>query len=163
VSTTVRIPLDDALIGRLPPVCCMTGTRAGGFAPLVVTKPLGVAWLLLLAGPIGLLVLAASYPKIAVHYVVKLPLSTETFERRLTLLRRRLWCGWLGAMGIVLGVAVRGLGPIAALIFVAGVAGVVTSVSAHLRLPWTMPSARAEGKFIVLQGVSSHFAAAAVR
>jgi hypothetical protein len=163
VSQVVHVSLDDALIGRFPPVCCMTGARAGGFAPLAVTKPLGVAWLLLLAGPVGLLVLAAIYPKIAVRYVVRVPLSTETFARRMTLLRRRLWCGWLGVVGIVLGVALRGLGPIALVVFVAGVAGVAAAIGAHLRLPWTLPSARAQGQFIVLQGVNPHFAAAVAR
>jgi hypothetical protein len=162
VIETARIRLDDALIGRLPPVCCMTGARADGYASLVVPKPLGVAWLLLLAGPLGVLVLIAIYPRIRTRYVVKLPLSAAAFERRLTLMRRRLWCGWLGVVGIAGGLALRWFGEIAAVLFVAGVVGVVAAVIAHLRLPWTMPSARADttGRFVVLQGVHPRLAAA---
>jgi hypothetical protein len=62
----------------------MTGAPARGSAPLVVHKPLGVAWLLLLAGPIGVVVLALIYPKIAVRYVVLVPLAADAFARRMT-------------------------------------------------------------------------------
>ena len=138
------------------------GSASRGYASLVVPKPLGVAWLLLLAGPIGALVLIAIYPRIRTRYVVKLPLSAAAFERRLTLMRRRLWCGWLGVVGLAGGLALRWFGAIAAVIFVAGVVGVVAAVIAHLRLPWTMPSAHAEAteRFVVVQGVHPRFAAA---
>jgi hypothetical protein len=71
-----------------------------------------------------------------------------------------LWCGWLGSVAIVLGVALRALGPIAWVVLAAGVAGVVVAIRAHFRLPWTVPSARSEGQFLVLQGVDPRFAAA---
>ena len=137
----------------------MTGARADGYASLVVPKPLGIAWLLLLAGPIGLLILAAIYPRIRTRYLVKLPLSAAAFERRMLLMRRRLWFGWIGVLGITGGLALRWFGPIALLLFLAGAAGVVAAIVAHLRVPWTMPSARADGRFVVLQGVHSRFAA----
>ena len=162
VTETARVRLDDALVGRVPAVCCMTGARADGRAALVVPKPLGVAWLLLLAGPVGVLVLIAIYPRIRTRYVVKLPLSAAAFERRITLMRRRLWCGWLGIAGLAGGLALRWFGAIAAVIFLAGAVGVVAAVIAHLRLPWTMPSAHADaaGRFVVLRGVHPRFAAA---
>ena len=163
MSETARVRLDDAMVGRLPPVCCMTGARADGYASLVVPKPLGVAWLLLLAGPIGLIVLAAIYSRIRTLYVVKLPLSAVAFERRMTLLRRRLWFAWLGVLGITAGLALRWFGGIAIVMFLAGAVGVVAAIVAHLRLPWTMPSARAEREFVVLQGVHPAFAAAVAR
>ncbi len=141
----------------------MTGARADGFASLVVPKPLGVAWLLLLAGPIGLLVLAAIYSRISTRYVVKLPLSAAAFERRMDLLRRRLWFAWLGVLGLTAGLALRWFGLIAILMFCAGLLAVVAAVVAHLRLPWTMPSARADGNIVVLQGVHRAFAAAVAR
>ena len=143
----------------------MTGAPADGNASLIVPKPLGIAWLLLLAGPIGVLVLVAIFPRIHTRYLVKLPLGAAAFERRITLLRRRLWCGWLGVLGLAGGVALRWFGPIAAVIFFAGMVGVVAAVVAHLRLPWTMPSARADtnGRFVVLQGVHPRFAAAVAR
>jgi hypothetical protein len=160
VNETVRVRLDDALVGRLPLVCCMTGARAGGYAPLVVPQPLGVAWLLLLAGPIGVVVLAAIYPRLRTRYLIKIPLSDRVFDRRLSLLRRRLWCGWFGVWAIVAGLALRWFGPIALIVGCAGVVGVFAAIDAHLRLPWTVPSARAEGRDVVLQGVNPHFAAA---
>jgi hypothetical protein len=160
VSETARVRLDDALVGRLPPVCCMTGARADGYASLVVPKPLGVAWLLLLAGPLGLLVLAAIYSRIRTRYLVKLPLSAAAFERRFNLLQRRLWFAWLGVLGLTGGLVLRWFGWIAILMFCAGLVAVVAAVVAHLRLPWTMPSARADGNFVVLQGVHRSFAAA---
>ena len=141
----------------------MTGVRAGGYAPLVVPQPLGVAWLLLLAGPIGLVVLAAIYPRIRRKYLIKIPLSDRVFERRLALLRRRLWCGWFGVWAIVGALALRWFGPIALIIGCAGFVGVVAAIDAHLRLPWTVPSARAEGRDVVLQGVNTHFAEAVNR
>ena len=141
----------------------MTGARADGFASLVVPKPLGIAWILLLGGPIGVLVLAAIYPRIRTRYLVKLPLSAPAFQRRIVLMRQRLWCSWLGVLGIVGGLVLQWFGLIAILIFCAGLVGVVAAVVAHLRLPWTMPSARADGKFVVLQGVHQRFAAAVAR
>ena len=163
MTETVRVRLDDALVGRLPPVCCMTGARADGYAPLVVPKPLGVAWLLLLAGPIGVLVLVAIFPRIRTRYLVKLPLCDAAFERRITLLRRRLWFAWLGVLGITAGLALRWFGGIALAMFCAGLIGVVSAIVAHLRVPWTMPSASADGTFVVLQGVHPLFAAAVAR
>ena len=143
----------------------MTGERAGGNVAMVVPKPLGVAWLLLLAGPVGLLVLAAVYSRIRTLYVIKLPLSRAAFSRRLTLMRQRLWCGWLGLVGIAGGIALRWFGSIAAVMFAAGVVGVVLAVIAHLRLPWTVPSATADrrGTVVVLHGVHPRFAAAVAR
>ena len=162
VSETARVRLDDALIGRFPPVCCMTGARADGNVAMIVPKPLGVAWLLLLAGPVGVLVLAAVYSRIRTRYVIKLPLSRAAFDRRLTLMRQRLWCGWLGVLGIAGGIALRWFGSIAAVMVGVGIVGVIIAVIAHLRLPWTMPSATANsrGTVVILHGVHPRFATA---
>ncbi|HUP74589.1 MAG TPA: hypothetical protein VM282_16215 [Acidimicrobiales bacterium] len=141
----------------------MTGAQADGYASLVVPKPLGIAWLLLLAGPIGLMVLSSIYSRIRTRYVVKLPLSAAAFERRINLLRRRLWFAWLGVLGLAGGLMLRWFGGIAVLMFLAGAVGVVAAIVAHLRVPWTMPSARADGSFVVLQGVHPTFAAAVAR
>jgi hypothetical protein len=54
---TVRVFVDDAVLGRLPPVCVKNGTWTSD--RLTFTQDvggrtgLGVAWLLLLAGPLG--------------------------------------------------------------------------------------------------------------
>jgi hypothetical protein len=143
----------------------MTGERARGNVSMIVPKPLGVAWLLLLAGPLGLLILAAIYSRIRTLYLIKLPLSQAAFDRRIALMRQRLWCGWLGIVGIAGGIALRWFGSIAAVLFAAGVVGVVIAVVAHLRLPWTIPSATADrgGTSVILHGVHQRFAAAVAR
>jgi hypothetical protein len=162
VSETARVRLSDALVGRFPPVCCMTGTPADGFVPVVVPKPLGVAWLLLLAGPVGLAVLAALYPKVRTRYVVKLPLSQAAFDRHLRLQNQRLWCSVLGVIGVVVALVLRGLGVIALVIGLAAVTSLATAVGAHFKLPWTVPSASADnlGRWVTLRGVHERFAAA---
>ena len=69
MTTAVQVGLDDAMVGRLPAVCVMSGERANGYAPMVVPKPLGFAWLLLLLGPFGVLLLVGLYPRLRVRYV----------------------------------------------------------------------------------------------
>lgn len=88
--------VDDAVLGRLPAVCVKEGVetvdsltvryRVGG------TSGLGIAWLLLLAGPlgwIGLLVVAAAR-RSADTLTVRLPFS-EAAYRRMRSARRESW------------------------------------------------------------------------
>jgi hypothetical protein len=163
VSTSVRVPVGVALCGDLPPVCCMTGAPADGRAPVVVPKRLGVAWLLLLGGPIGVALLVALWPRLRVRYVVRLPMSDAAFERMHLLAVRRLWCGWLGALGLVVSFGLWWLPPLAVVVAVASVCALGVSVRAHVALPWTRPSAvvDARGRSVVLRGVHPAFAAAA--
>jgi len=162
MTEAVRVRVGDALAGRLPRVCCMTGARAEGFAPIVVPKRLGVAWLLLLAGPVGVLVLAAIWPRVRVRYLVRLPMSAVAFARMHALQVRRLWCGWLGALGVVATFGLLWVPPIALVVFVASVVAIVVAVQAHLVLPWTFPSAvvDATGRWVTLRGVHPAFVAA---
>jgi hypothetical protein len=54
---TATVFVDDAVLGRLPPICAKTGVETADH--LVMTVPVGgsdgfgLAWLLILAGPIG--------------------------------------------------------------------------------------------------------------
>jgi hypothetical protein len=56
---TARVFVDEAVLGRLPPRCAKTGVETSDH--LVMTVPVGgsdgfgLAWLLILAGPVGLL------------------------------------------------------------------------------------------------------------
>jgi hypothetical protein len=161
----VRIPLDDALIGRLPPVCVMTGEPADGYAPMIVPRSLGVAWLLLLVGPLGWLLLAALYPRLHTRYEVRVPMSDDAFDRWITERRRRLWCSWIGGAGLLLALAIRGLGPLAALVGLAGLFLLAVAYRAHWRIPWLQPSlsADARGRWVTMRGVHERFAAAVER
>jgi hypothetical protein len=165
VAETVRVRLDDALVGRLPPVCVMTGERAGGYAPMVVPRALGIAWLLLLAGPIGVLVLIGLYPRLRTRYVIRVPMSDRAFDRWITERRRRLWCSWLGGAMLVFAVAIRWLGPLALLVGLGGVLMLAVAYRAHWRVPWLQPSLSADagGRWVTMRGVHERFATAVSR
>jgi hypothetical protein len=162
IGETVRVRLDDALIGRLPPVCAMTGERADGYAPMVVPKTLGIAWLLVLAGPIGWALLIGLYPRLRTRYEIHVPMSERAFDRWITERRRQVWCTWLGFVFLVAGVAVRWLGPVAALIALSGVLLLGLASRAHWRIPWLQPSltADARGRWVTMRGVHKRFVTA---
>ena len=162
ISDTARVRVDDALAGRLPRVCCMTGASADGLAPIVVPKRLGIAWLLLLAGPIGVVALVLLWPRLRVRYLVRLPMSAPAFERMHLLQVRRLWCAWLGGLGVVSTLGLLWMPVLAISVFAASVLAIVVALRAHLVLPWTYPSAIVEtgGRWLVLRGVHPTFVAA---
>jgi hypothetical protein len=162
VSTAVKVTLDDAMVGRLPPVCVMTGERADGYAPMVVPKPLGFAWLLLLLGPFGVLLLVALYSRLRVRYVVSIPMSDAAFERWHRAQAQRLWLSFLGGAGLVAAVALVWLGGLALLIALASVAALALALRAHLRVPWLQPTLNADraGRTLTMLGVHDRFAAA---
>lgn len=166
LTDSARVRVDDALAGRFPRVCCMTGAPADGFAPIVVPKRLGVAWLLLLAGPLGVVVLASIWPRVRVRYLVLLPMSAPAFARMHLLQVRRLWCSWLGGLGVVATFGLLWMPILAISVFAASALSIVVAVRAHVLLPWTFPSAVAEagGRWIVLRGAHPGFVhAVAVR
>jgi hypothetical protein len=161
----VRVRLDDALVGRLPPVCVMTGAPAYGYAPMIVPRSLGIAWLLLLAGPIGWIVLAALYPRLRTRYEIRVPMSEGAFDRWMTARRRRLWGSWIGGALLVLAVGLRWLGPVAAFVALGGVLLLAMALLAHWRVPWLQPSftADARGRWVTMRGVHARFATAISR
>jgi hypothetical protein len=165
IGETVRVRLDDALVGRLPPVCAMTGDRADGYAPMVVPKSLGLAWLLLLAGPVGWAVLAGLYPRLRTRYEIHVPMSERAFDRWMTERRRQLWCTWIGAVLLVGAFAIRGVGPVAALVGVGGLLLLGMASRAHWRIPWLQPSltADARGRGVTMRGVHERFVTALER
>jgi hypothetical protein len=165
VSTTVRVRLDDALVGSLPAVCVMTGDAADGYAPMIVPRRLGIAWFLLLAGPIGVAVLIGLYPRLRTRYAVRIPMSAPAFDRWHTARARRLWCSWLGGMGLVAALALRWIGPLAALVALASLLLLGVALRAHWQVPWRQPTMSADpgGRTITMAGVHERFAAAVAR
>jgi hypothetical protein len=165
IGETVRVRLDDALVGRLPPVCAMTGEPADGYAPMVVPRSLGMAWLLLLAGPIGWAALAGLYPRLRTRYEIRVPMSEDAFDRWMTERRRRLWCTWLGAALLGAALALRWVGPVAALVGLGGVLLLGVASRAHWRIPWLEPSLSADsrGRWVTMRGVHERFVTAVER
>ena len=159
------VALGDALIGRLPPVCVMTGEKAHGYAPFVVPKRLGIAWALLLAGPIGVLVLAALFPRLRTRYVVKLPMSATAFDRLQTARAQRVWCTALGVAGLVVAIVARGLGALSLLIAFASLWSLIVALRAHWRVGWLQPSLSADpsGRWVTLLGAHERFGTAVDR
>ena len=55
--TATRVFVDDAVLGRLPAVCARTGVATSDHlvmtVPVGTSEGLGIAWLLILGGPIG--------------------------------------------------------------------------------------------------------------
>jgi len=105
VMAQATVFVDDAVLGRLPPVCVKDGvltddsltlhTQVGG------SNGLGIAWLLLLAGPLGwlgLLIVAVSR-RPADTLTVRLPFSQAAYER-LRRAKRDIWL--FGLVAIVL-------------------------------------------------------------
>jgi hypothetical protein len=103
----VTVFVDDAVLGHLPPICMKDGvptddhvvlrTQVGG------RNGLEIAWLLLLAGPLGWLglLLYATSHRPADTLTVQLPLSAAAFQR-VRDARRESWIG--GGFAVVLAV-----------------------------------------------------------
>jgi hypothetical protein len=87
-----RVFVDDAVLGRLPAVCAKTGVATSDHlimtVPVGTSEGLGIAWLLILAGPIGWLGLFiyATFRRVET-LTVQLPYC-ETAYAELTAARR---------------------------------------------------------------------------
>lgn len=137
----VLVFVDDAVRGTLPPVCVKDGVPTGD--SLVINRDfggstgLGIAWLLLLAGPLGwlgLLVIATLRSSRSDVLTVQVPLSEAAYERVLAargLRRRGVGLGVLG--GLVMILMLRGLGSPGTLA-VFGVGAVVTLMAMGMLL-----------------------------
>lgn len=98
--------VDDAVLGRLPAVCVKEGVVTPDTLTLRTAvgngNGLGIAWLLLLAGPLGwlgLLVVAAAGRR-ADMLTVQLPFSQAAYER-FRRAKREGWCFGLAAVVLV--------------------------------------------------------------
>jgi hypothetical protein len=101
-------------------------------------------------------------PRLRTRYVVRIPMSAAAFDRWHTERVRRLWCGWLGAVGIPIAFALRFLGPLALLVAVASLGLLAVALRAHWRIPWLQPTMSADpgGRWVTMRGVHERFAAA---
>lgn len=92
----VTVFVDDAVLGRLPPICVKNGLPTDDTLTLRArigdASRLGVAWLLVLAGPLGWLGLAilAASRRPSETLTVELPLS-EAAYRQLEQAKRAFW------------------------------------------------------------------------
>jgi hypothetical protein len=159
---SVEVFVDDAVRGTLPNVCVKTGEIADG--PFRIEQGmgggLGAAWLLVLLGPIGwiLLVVVAASSRRSV-LTVRLPYSEAAVDRELRLSRQR---GIAIAVAVVLGFAalVR-LASIPGLVWWGGaIAAVAVAAVIHVRLKQAEVGIRldASGRWVTLSRVHPGFA-----
>jgi hypothetical protein len=135
---SVTVFVDEAVRGNLPPVCVQTGvpTSTGVHTDVWVGGGLGLLWLLVLAGPLGwliLLVLAVSHIG-REKLVVALPYSEAVLAKRRALRSVRDTALGLTFVFIVAFIA-RFLGVPAIWAVLAGMT-LGVSVVTHVRLDW---------------------------
>ena len=160
---SVTVFVDDAVLGRFPPVCAYTGgeTRRLARVDAHVGGPPGLVWLLLLGGPPGLvllLVLLVCWR--SERLSVKVPYSDGALERD----RRRRRVRWVSA-GVALSaaaIAVTG-GVIVQNVWlgIALVAAVMTFIThALLYFDGIDVDLDASRRWVTIRGVHERFAAA---
>ena len=146
--------VDDAVLGLLPPVCTKKGTPTGSRLRVVEevgrSNRLGILWLLVLAGPLGWLVLLALASRdTGERLAVELPLSDAAYAELGA--ARSLLTGWaqLGTAGLVLVIG-------------AGLATVVGTMVGEWRLGRASVgvSLDASRRWVTLDGVHPGFAGA---
>lgn len=167
-----RVFVDEAVLGRLPPLCAKTGTATESRLRVVervgASDELGLLWLLLLLGPPGWLVLAVLLllRRPAEQLAVEVPWS---YEASCLLEDARRRCNFTDAFGVVV-VAVAflvgargGIRP-ADLLLIVGVAAVavVVHLAADQRLIGLSigVSLDASRRWVTLRRVHPDFAAA---
>ncbi len=170
----VTVFIDDAVRGTLPALCVKegipTGDRLTASERVSGSAGLGIAWLLILFGPLGWLVLfiIACTHRPADYVTANLPFS-EFAYRRLTVARRmmRTWTGLSMAAAVLALVILMFQSPAAVATSVAlGVffaAALVSScVEAHrLRLAKVGLALDASRRWLTISGVHPDFARAA--
>jgi hypothetical protein len=181
--TSVTVFVDDAVLGRLPPVCALTGRPSDGTLTVRTdvgrtgAVPIPVTALLFLAGPVGwvvLVLLAWAGGGRGERLTVRLPWS-EAAEHEVDALRRRRTAAWVGvAVGVVVLVlllVVRGAAagptqaaaPVVALVLVAAaVVATVAAVTAERRIDRRSVSVELDGsrRWVTLGNVHPAFRAA---
>ena len=107
----VTVFVDDAVLGTLPPVCVIDGVPTDDvltFTQAVGNRTaMGVAWLLVLAGPLGWLglIVIAAFRQSGETLTVTMPFSEVAYLRRAQAVRTRLKAG-LVAVAILIAVFV---------------------------------------------------------
>ena len=167
----VTVFVDEAVRGWLPDICAKDGVPARG--RLRVTEEigrsnrLGILWLLLLAGPLGWIVLLfVASRSSSEELAVELPYSDTAYERLVHVRRRRtlaLAIGALGGIGL-LTVSTRAQLGLAGIMLTLGFVGaaMVVVLTADYRLGKASVGVRldASRRWVTLRGVHPAFAAA---
>jgi hypothetical protein len=163
----VTVFVDDAVRGDLPSVCVRTGapatTRVTVDAP--VGGGLGLLWLLVLAGPLGLLALlfVAVSRSGRETLAVKLPYSDAAYEKERSLRRARDLA--LVATFIFILAALIGVLDTRAVWAALAAAGLVASLVMHARLDFRSVDISLDGsrRWVRLSNVNPAFAEAVER
>ena len=163
---TVEVFVDDAVRGRLPTRCVITGEPTTFFVreEVPIGNGLGVLWLLILLGPIGWLALTlAALTRRADILTVRLPITEAPFQH-LRSTRRTLRAGValiaVCAAGMVAAL-IADLGrPLLVTLVAIGLVGVALSVVARVALAFQEidVSLDASRRWVTLRHVSVEFA-----
>ncbi len=159
--------VDDYVTGALPPLCVLSGTPANATitfrSSVNATSP--AAWLLVLLGPLGWVVLAYLVLRSDRRRLVgELPIVRTQWEH----LRSVKHAGWaLAGAALALFVLASALpngGPTVVFI-VPGVAALVAALAIYVWLPFQWPtiSLDASGRWVTLAGVHPDFARSVAR
>ena len=138
---SVTVFVDDAVKGDLPPVCVRTGRPAGTRVTVDASVGgLGVLWLLLLAGPIGWLVLLVLLlaGKGSETLTVKLPYTADAFARERQLRNMRDAAVVLALFALIAAVAHPLLAPMVWVVLAGAL--VAVACAAHVFLDVQSPT-----------------------
>jgi hypothetical protein len=172
----VTVFVDDAVRGTLPPLCAKDGvpTTSGLTlrSELGDRAGMGVAWLLLFAGPIGwlaLILISASRGGRREVLTVQLPWSEAAYERRRSAQRAQNLCLTAavgGAVAVILTLAGSGGGLlgravvlVAIAVTVAGVVGLLVN-EGRVRRERVVVDLDASRRWVTLSGVHPGFVTA---
>ncbi len=163
MAAEVTVFVDDAVRGRFPHVCAKTGTPSAAYWR--IDQPisgLGLAWLLLLLGPIGwvaFLVLAAVKDREVVS--VRLPYSDEAAERLTELRRSRTIAALLVPVPLLGIFALGSLVPVAVwFVFAGAIAALAVWFQIRIATERVTVSLDASRRWVTLGNVSPAFASA---
>jgi len=163
---TVEVFVDDAVRGRLPGRCVVTGEPTQHFVreDVPIGSGLGALWLLVFLGPIGwLILLLVALTRRRPILTVRLPMSEAPFGK-LQSTRRALLIGGSMLVGGAAGVLVSAmldLGTTAfAVLGLVALVGLVVSVVARVSLAFQEVgvSLDASRRWVTLKYVSTEFA-----
>ena len=163
---SVTVFVDDAVRGDLPPVCVRTGLPANTKVTVDASVGgLGAVWLLVLAGPIGWLVLLGLLlaGKGRETLTVKLPYTGEAFARERARRNVRDATTLLALFALIAGAAHFMLAPMAWVMLAAAL--VAVACATHVLLDVQSPDIGldASRRWVRLSNVHPTFAAAAER
>ena len=167
----VAVFVDDAVLGRLAQVCTKRGTPTCSRLRVVEevgrTNRLGILWLLVLAGPLGWVVLLVlSSRDVGERLTVELPFSDAAYAELVaarSLRNRALACGLAVTVALLLLTGWAQLGSAGlVLAALAGLATVAGTVLAEWRIGRGSVgvSLDASRRWVTLDGVHPDFAAA---